>query len=509
MELETWNLEHSHGTLPRVSDFPNKYPSLALVILIAAALFIIRLVGPSNLMDNDQERPASYVLDAVLNGHWACQVDWMGDVTSKPPLYTWLAGLATLPFDRISLFSLYLPAAASVAGMACLILFAGRKYFGPPSGLFGALAFLLSPIMSRQVALARTDALFAFMISLAALAAFRAWTRGRGWTLFWLLAALATLAKGPLGILLAAGGLTACVWEKKAARGSHLFGLALYCLITFGWFAIAYHEMGQVVIDKMLKREMVFHAVTNETGDVIGRNFYKPVIYFLHRFLPWSLLACAGFWRVWKRPADSEPERQFERFLGCWFLVGLVAFSIAPHQRGDLLVPIIPPAALLAGREIALLLKRFRRDRVVLGATVFALAMLGVTARYYFKRTAETLVQKTLGMEQLARSIDGVRMIHVDTPFTLQFYLNTMQVITPPEKAGELLSSTNSVVVALCDFNRVRPWIQEGVEIHELARWPETGEPFVRIISNRLKESNVQGLKSKVFLRPWALDIGR
>ena len=97
-------------------------------------MFAIRLAGPPNLMDNDQERPASYVLDAVLNGHWACQVDWMGDVTSKPPLYTWLAGLATLPFDRISLFSLYLPAALSVAGMACLILFAGRKYFGPTGG---------------------------------------------------------------------------------------------------------------------------------------------------------------------------------------------------------------------------------------------------------------------------------------------------------------------------------------------------------------------------------------
>jgi 4-amino-4-deoxy-L-arabinose transferase-like glycosyltransferase len=483
--LETWNSLRSHGTLPRVKDPSNKFLSLTLVILVAAAMFAIRLAGPSNLMDNDQERPASYVLDAVLNGHWACQVDWMGDVASKPPLYTWLAGLATLPFDRISLFTLYLPAALSVAGMACLILLAGRKYFGPTAGLLGALAFLLSPMMSRQVALARTDALFAFMISLAALAAFRAWTRGRGWTRFWLLAALATLAKGPLGIPLAAGGLMACVWEKKTVRGSHLFGLALYGLIAFGWFALAYQEMGQVVIDKMLKREMLFHAMTDETGDAIGQNFYKPAIYFLHRFLPWSLPACAGFWRVLKRPAISEPDRQFERFLSAWFFVGLVVFSIAPHQRGDLLAPIVPPAALLAGREIALLLKRFRQDGVVLGTAVFALAALGVTARHYFKMAEETIVQKTLGMEQLARSLDGVPMIHVDTPFTLQFYLNTMQVIAPPEKAGELLSGTNAVVVALCDFNRVQPWIQEGVEIYELARWPETGEPFVRIISNR------------------------
>jgi 4-amino-4-deoxy-L-arabinose transferase-like glycosyltransferase len=477
-------LERSHGTLSRVNGFPNKYISLTLVLLIAVAMFAIRLVAPPNLMDNDQERPASYVLDAVLNGHWVCQTDWMGDVTSKPPLYTWLAALATLPFHRISLFTLYLPAALSVAGMACLILLSGRKYFSPPAGLFGALAFLLSPIMSRQIALARTDALFAFLISSAALAAFYAWTRGRGWTRYWLLAALATLAKGPLGILLAAGGLLARMWEKKAIRGSHRLGLALFCLITFGWFALAYQEMGEVVLDKMLKREMIFHAVTDETGDVIGQNFYKPLLYFLHRFLPWSLPACAGFWRVWKRPAASEPERRFERFLLCWFLVGLVVFSIAPHQRGDLLAPVIPPAALLAGREIAFLLKRFHRDRVVLGVSVIALAMLGVIARHYFKMAEEAIVQKTLGMEQLARSVDGVPLIHVDTPFTLQFYLNTMQVITPPEKAGELLSGTNPVVVALCDFNRVRPWIREGVEIHELARWPETDEPFVRVISN-------------------------
>ena len=468
-----------------MNDRSNKFLSLTLVILVATAMFAIRLVGPPNLMDNDQERPASYVLDAVLNGHWACPVDWMGDVTSKPPLYTWLAGLATLSFDRISLFTLYLPAAVSVAGMACLILLAGRKHFGQTAGLLGALAFLLSPMMSRQVALARTDALFAFMISLAALAAFRAWMRGRGWTRFWFLATLATLAKGPLGILLAAGGLTACVGEKKTARGSHGFGLALFCLITFGWFALAYQEGGPMVMDKMLKREMVFHAVTNETGDVIGQNFYKPVIYFLHRFLPWSLLACTGLWRVYKWPAASEPERRFERFLGSWFFVGLVAFSIAPHQRGDLLAPILPPAALLAGREIALLLKDFRQERIVLGSTVFALAMLGVITRYYFKKADEPLIQKTLGMEQLARSMNGISMIHVDTPFTLQFYLNTMQIVTPPEKAGELLSSTNPIVVALCDFNRVRPWIKKDVEIHELARWPETGEPFVRVISNR------------------------
>jgi len=242
----------------------------------------------------------------------------------------------------------------------------------------------------------------------------------------------------------------------------------------------------------MLKRELVFHAVTDDTGDVMGQNFYKPIIYFLHRFLPWSLLACVGFWRVCKRPEADALARSFERFLFCWFFVGLLVFSIAPHQRGDLLAPIIPPAALLAGREIALLLRRVRPGLVVFGAMIFAVAMLGVTARYYFKMAEETVIQQTLGMERLARSVDGIPMIHVDTPYTLQFYLNTMQVITPPEKAGEMLSGSNAVVVAVCDFNRVRPWIKEGVEIHELARWPESNEPFAMVIGNGSLKSKVQ-----------------
>ena len=451
---------------------------------MSAAMFSIRLAGPPNLMDNDQERPASYVLDAVLNGHWACQQDWMGDVTSKPPLYTWLAALVTLPLGRISLFSLYLPAALAVAGMACLVLLAGRKYFGPMAGLFGALAFLLSPMMSRQIALARTDAVFAFMIALAAFAAFRACMQGKGWTLFWFLAAFATLAKGPLGIAIGAGGLLACLWEKKTIRGNHLLGLALFCLIVLGWFALAYREMGQAVVDKMVKRELIFHAVSDDTGDFMGQNFYKPVVYFIHRFLPWSLLACVGFWRVWKHPASTEPERLFERFLLSWFLVGLVIFSMAPHQRGDLLAPIIPPAALLAGRETSNFLKQMDPRRVLAGVVVFSFVLLGVFAGHYFGLADKPIVQKTRGMEQLARSVGDLPMIHVDTPFTLQFYLNTMEQLTPPETAGKLLSGSNHVTVAVCDFSRVRPWIKDGVEIHELARWPESGEPFVRVISN-------------------------
>src|SRR5439155_1467719 len=82
--------------------------------------------------------------------------------------------------------------------------------------------YLLSDVGARQVATARWDGLFALTVTIAALAAFAAWSAGRGWTWFWLAAAVSALTKGPLGVLLAAFGLVAVVWERRSGHPSRL-----------------------------------------------------------------------------------------------------------------------------------------------------------------------------------------------------------------------------------------------------------------------------------------------
>ena len=59
-------------------------------------LLAMRVDDPSNLMDNDQQRPAAYAMDVAVNGQWIVQHDDSGDVASKPPLYPWLAGLSIM-----------------------------------------------------------------------------------------------------------------------------------------------------------------------------------------------------------------------------------------------------------------------------------------------------------------------------------------------------------------------------------------------------------------------------
>src|SRR5689334_13300464 len=135
------------GAVPPTAGF--EYPRggllpWGLIIWVGLLLFAVRLLAPPNLLDNDQERPASYVLDAVQNGHWLCQRDLAGEIASKPPLWTWLASVITLVCGRINLLALYLPGALAAIGTACAIFLLGRKPFGERAALLGALGCMLS-----------------------------------------------------------------------------------------------------------------------------------------------------------------------------------------------------------------------------------------------------------------------------------------------------------------------------------------------------------------------------
>jgi 4-amino-4-deoxy-L-arabinose transferase-like glycosyltransferase len=476
---------------------PNIFSTLGLILLVllVLGLFTIRLMAPSDLMDKDQERPASYVLDALENGHWICQIDWLGSITSKPPLYTWLSACLALPFDRFNRFALYMPSALSVLFLALVIRASGGKRFSPAAGFFGAILFVLSPISARLTVMARTDSLFTFMIVLTALSAFRSWEKGGGWIWFWLAAAAATLTKGPLGLLIGAMGLSAVYWENhrgttQPLRGAQLTGIVLFLLLTLGWFALACLDMGRSVVDKMIFSELFSQGVRASRETVFQFDYFKPSIYFLHRFAPWSVVACIGLWRVFRRPSTDGAERRFERFLTCWLLGGLIIFSLAPHQRGDLVYPIIPPAAMLAGREMGKWFAKLSPKAILTAVSAFSAIIFCVFAYYYLVvRTTEPLVIRTEGMRELAKEIRSkarkdVPLLHVDDPYSLQFFLNTMKTVIPPEEAARLLAETNPVYVAVCNLTSVTARLSP-TPIHTVARWPKTGEAVVTILGNQ------------------------
>ena len=81
-------------------------------------------------------------------------------------------------------------------------------------------------------------------------------------------------------------------------------GIALFILISGGWFALAYNECGPALWHKMIGKELVGHVTTSSThSNFPGKLFYQPTLYYLGRGAPWSLFAFYALWRVWKTPA--------------------------------------------------------------------------------------------------------------------------------------------------------------------------------------------------------------
>ena len=463
--------------------------ALGLVFCCWVGLFAIRASAPWDLLDNDQERPCAYTLDVLVNGHWLCQTDDRGDIASKPPLPTWIAAALALPARRLTRFGITLVPALFLLAAALATLGLGYRLFGPRAATLAALFLLLSSVGLKEVVLVRTDPIFAALCFLSVCAAWRAIRRGRGWWLFWLCAALATLTKGPLGPLLAGCALLSRVRLPKERRSlghprEHWLGVGLILLLAGGWFLAARMQMGQALVDKLLNKELVGHAVKDIKGRLPGHGLPKPSLYFLARFAPWSLLGALGVWRVFRRPAASETARELERFLASYFLGGLLIFSIAPHQRADHLMPLIPAAALLAGREAARLrLFRGTRAPIILGGA--GLLVLGLYTHLLWAR--HPVVQESESLERFAKKLElrigqNAPLQHLGTRFTLQFHLGTMTRRIDRIRALELLSGKEPAVVAIQDRELKRIAAQLPSSAVEVAHWPEQGEPSLRIL---------------------------
>lgn len=427
------------------------------LFLLWEASFLISIFSPTDLLDMDQERPAAYVLDAYRNGNWLCQRDNTGDITSKPPMFTWLAALTGKAMGGVGLFALYLPGALSVLAIMLTIFFAARKFYGDEAGLIGAFAFLVSSAGIKYITLVRTDGLFAATVFASAIALFYSFQNKKWLLLYWILTAAATLTKGPLCILLSFLGIVPFFKYKEKLKSTflnaHFFlGLTLFFLIAGSWFILAYLEMKNSLVEKMISKELVGHAMTSGKGYFPGTRIYVPPFYFLSRFFPWSVFAVIGFWRIVMNPQGDDKTRFFEKFLFSYFICGLIVFSLAPHQRIDHLAPLLPAACILAGK----ILYSFRivnKSRMISLLTVVYIGFASVWISYNHNIKAETNVSLNCRNLQMIsdtvknKGIWHVPFIYCDVPYAYQFFFGTMNIEASPEIALEALNSDHAAYV--------------------------------------------------------------
>lgn len=316
--------------------------------------------------------------------------------------------------------------------------------------------------------------------------------RRGGWLGFWLAAAAATLTKGPLGVVLAGLGLLATLWERRAGspwplRGSQLGGVIAFLAITVGWFVLAYRRAGPHLLDDMIRQELMGHVVEHAPG----RRFFKPIGDFMANFAPWSVLACAALVRLVRSPPADARVRRFARFLACWCVAGLLLFSLSPHNPARLLWPLVPAAALLAGRELARLTRALDPGTLARACVATAVVACGFfVVQYHYVARLDPDVQVTLALRHLATEIEraggGDALEFAEAPPALQVVLNVLRPALSLEDAAMLLRNPAPAFIVVENPARLRRMLgPDAPPLYELAHGMLEDRPYLYVVANR------------------------
>ena len=332
----------------------------ATMVGAAAIVVLVLVVGcPSlftrDLWNPDEPRYMEVAREMVVLGDYVVPHLNGAIYAEKPPMFFWLAGL--LWRAGVSYQSGRVVTIAAVCGALLLGFHLGKRWLGAQGAVLSMGAALSTFIMLSFTKMGVLDPLLTLFIVASIVSGFGALhDSGRRaaalWAICYAAMGLATLTKGPVGLLVPGLILLAyALMNRRQVRGggkAHLLGLAVFTAIVLAWVVPAALSGGPEYTRTILLKQNVGRAVRSYSH----RN---PAHYYLLRwplyFFPWSLVlpfALVAAFRQWRRQGDRLP-----LLAALWFLVPLVFFSLISGKRINYVVPAAPAVGLLVGWFLA------------------------------------------------------------------------------------------------------------------------------------------------------------
>jgi 4-amino-4-deoxy-L-arabinose transferase-like glycosyltransferase len=326
-------------------------PRRELMLLVVACVVAYGTgLGDVPFYTRGEPREGLVVREMHRTGAWLVPQRPEGEIARKPPLYYWLAAPVARVLPDAPELALRIPSA--VLGTAAVVtLWATAHAIGAAPAAFPAALVLATTFeWTRAATSARIDMTLAASLVLV-LSAWLLVLAGRSRRWLGLAAggaALATLAKGPVG--LAVPGLVALAYAAWRRDRSVLRRLGLVPVLGTAigvaglWYAAAFAQQGGAFLDVVLKENLVRFVDTDDArlGHAHGV-LYLPLL-GLVGLLPWTPFL-----------PFATPSRRDDALAlaGVWALVVLVFFSVANAKRSVYLLPALPALALCVGAGVA------------------------------------------------------------------------------------------------------------------------------------------------------------
>lgn len=372
------------------------------VTVALSCLLFLPFIGLSDFNTKGESREAVVALSMLDSGNWVLPENNGGDIAYKPPMFHWAVAYFSVPVEGVNEYTSRLPSALALIVMvvACYCFYARRR--GAAVALLTAIITMTNFEVHRAAGNCRVDMVLTLFIVLALLSLFR-------WTERWLFGfpylatvfmGLATLTKGPVGILLPCMVTAVYLWVRGWGFWMVAWRLALValvsCVLPVCWYVAAYWQGGDAFL-YLVYEENVLRFIGKMPYGSHENPWPYNVLTVVAGYAPYTLLALlAGLFSLrrfsWKgkfflkgwNPLMRLRQMDGTQLFSLLSIVLIFVFYCIPKsKRSVYLLPIYPFIAYFLAEWILRLLKSDRRPlRVYSGvlAGVGALLLACVAA---------------------------------------------------------------------------------------------------------------------------------
>lgn len=387
--------------LPQSTSRASRREAYPPWLWLTASLLLVAWFGViehRDLFHPDEGRYAEIAREMVATGDWV--TPRLNDLKyfEKPPLQYWATAAFFVAFGEDEWTARLWPALLGMLGLVTA-LFAGRILFDLRTGVHAALVLASSLLFLLFSQVATLDMGLTFFLSATLFSFLLAMRTGlttrqeRMWILCaWVMAALAVLSKGLVGVLLPALALLvyAALHRDWRLLRTMLWppAIALFLAIVAPWFVLVQLRNPEFVdfffVGEHFKR--FFLSGHNRPG---AWYYFLPIV--LAGTMPWSTLIFASLRLAWRRQQTERSRIQVDRFLLVWVAVIFCFFSLSNSKLPGYILPIFPALALLAARWSAKATPEQLGPHLipgfVAGASMLAAAIVLQPLRVYFPQS--------------------------------------------------------------------------------------------------------------------------
>lgn len=486
-----------------------------LLVAFCGFLFFYGL-GAFGLVGADEPRYAQVAREMLSRGDWVTPTLQGKPWLEKPVLYYWQAMLA-FRVAGVSDYAARVPAAFDAVFLIAGIYWFLRR-FRPGTETDGTLITASCAGVVGFAHAAATDMPLAATFGISLLCWY-AWYDGRNrlhLAAFYIVLALATLAKGPVALALSAViiFLFAAVRRDWRAIWCTLWipGVALYLAAALPWYVAV-----QLRNPEFFRFFILEHNLARFSQDVYHHHqpfwFYLPV--FLLAMMPWTLvLVVTVVEQVRLRWLDDRKdsfgtEKSWALFLLIWMFVPVLFFSASRSKLPGYILPAVPAGALLVadylarrrGRERSFSLWLAAAQGIVCGLLIFAaLCASSIAMNHHVLRGPGTYIRAAisavfaLGIGAALLSGSAVRLLRPTTLFAVVVSVAAAirfaaPVIDATQSARPIAESIRAfsrepVPIALYKINRMQQYglefyLNRGTEKYEDGNIPATAHVVV------------------------------